>query len=121
MMQILVVDDDRDLARLLAYGLRSRGYLAEVAENGKEALSLLEKQRFDALVVDWNMPVMGGEQFLRERRLRASAPTVPIVVITGEPAAEQQARQLGAAAVLAKPFRLDDIVHLLARVLGDAT
>jgi CheY-like chemotaxis protein len=113
--------DDRELAELLAFGPRSRDYVVEVASDGSEALSLLDERRFDAMVPDWYMPVMGGEEFLKEHQLRcASIPPTPIVVITASPDAEQRAQQVGAVAVVPKPFNLDELVGVLVPVLGDA-
>jgi CheY-like chemotaxis protein len=120
MKQILVVDDDRDLAKLLACGLRLHGYAVQVAANGREALTILEQRSFDAIVFDWNMPVMGGEQFLEQHQLRtASASPTPIVVITARRDAEQRARELGAVAVVTKPFNLNELVRVLIPALGD--
>jgi hypothetical protein len=70
--QILVVDEDRDLVKLLAFGLRLHRYFVEVAENGKDALSVLERRSFDAIVLDWNMTVMSGAEFVEQRRRRTA-------------------------------------------------
>src|ERR1043166_2060542 len=97
MKQILVVDDDRDLAKLLAFGLRLHGYAVQVAANGREALSILEERSVDTIVLDWNMPVMSGEQFLKQhQRGTASGSPTPVVVMTARQDAEQKAWQLGA-------------------------
>ena len=121
MKQILLVDDDRDLAKLFAFGLRLRGYEVQVAANGREALALLEVRSFDAIVLDWNMPVMGGDEFLEQHQRRTpSTPSAPIIVITAQADIEHRARQLGAVAVLAKPFNLNELVRVLARLLGDS-
>src|SRR5689334_17759771 len=121
MQRILVVDDDRDLAKLLAIGLRLRGYLVEVAENGRDALALLNERRFDVIVLDWNMPIMGGEGFLEEHhRRKSSVLSPPVVVITARYDAERKARELGAVAAVAKPFNINELVRVLASVLDDA-
>jgi DNA-binding response OmpR family regulator len=120
MKQILVVDDDRDLANLLAFSLRLQGYAVQVAANGREALTILEERSFDAILLDWNMPVMDGERFLEQHQLRtASASVTPIVVITARPDAEEKARQLGAVAVVAKPFNFNELLRVLVPLLGD--
>ena len=119
MKQILVVDDDRDLAKLLALGLRLHGYAVQVAANGREALTILEERSFDAILLDWNMPVMDGERFLEQHQLRtASGSLTPIVVITARPDAEQKARQLGAVAVVGKPFNFNELLRVLVPLLG---
>jgi two-component system, OmpR family, phosphate regulon response regulator PhoB len=121
MKHMLVVDDDRELATVLAFGLRLHGYGVEVAENGRQALRLQDEQRFDAIVLDWNMPVMGGEEFLEQYRPRALATrAAPVIVLTARPDADEKARKLGAAAVVLKPFNLDELVRVLVSVLNDA-
>ena len=118
MKQILVVDDDRELAHLVAFGLRLHGYAAQVVANGREALSMLEEHTFDAILLDWTMPIMGGEQFLEQHRSRtASASPVPILVITAWPDAARRARQLRAAGVLAKPFNVNELMQVLLPLL----
>src|SRR5690242_2379461 len=116
MKKILVVDDDRELAALLAFGLRLRTYAVELAANGAEALALLARPgepSFDAIILDWNMPVMGGEEFLKRHQLRsASCPPTPIIVITARPDAEQKARQRGAVAVVTKPFNIHELLRV---------
>jgi DNA-binding response OmpR family regulator len=119
--QILVVDDDLELAKLVAFGLRLRGYAAQIAANGREALTLLQERTFDAIVLDWNMSVMGGEEFLKQYQRRTlSRPPTPIIVITARTDAELRARQLGAVDVVAKPFSLNELVRVLLGVLGDS-
>jgi DNA-binding response OmpR family regulator len=120
MKSILVVDDDLELARLLAFALRLRGYMVRVAANGMEALSLIGQWSFDAIVLDWNMPIMNGEDFLKERQLRTPSILLgPIVVITARPDADPKARQLGAAAVVEKPFNLAELLEVLKCLAGD--
>jgi DNA-binding response OmpR family regulator len=121
MKQILIVDDDRELANLLAFGLRLHGYAVQVAANGREALTILEERSFDAILLDWNMPVMDGERFLEQLQLRAASAWLnPIIVMTARPDLEQKARQLGAAIVLAKPFNFKELLQVLIPLLDDA-
>ena len=121
MKQILIVDDDRELANLLAFGLRLHGYAVQVAANGREALTILEERSFDAILLDWNMPVMDGDRFLEQLQLRAaSAWLSPIIVMTAQPDLAQKARQLGAAIVLAKPFNFKELLQVLILLLDDA-
>jgi CheY-like chemotaxis protein len=68
-------------------------------------------------VVDWTMPVMDGAAFLQACRREAGTSALPVVVMSGAPEAATQALRLGAAAVVAKPFRFDELEQLLARVI----
>jgi DNA-binding response OmpR family regulator len=112
MKRILVVDDDHRLAGLLAFGLRRRGYAVELAADGSQALERVRRGRFDLVLVDWHMPVMDGAAFLRAARA-AGTSTPPVVVMSGAPEAAARALELGAAAVLAKPFYLTELQALL--------
>jgi DNA-binding response OmpR family regulator len=116
MKRVLIVDDDHDLAGLLELALYRAGYDVEVATNGIGALERVRRAAFDVLLLDWNMPVADGAAFLRERRV-GDKHTPPVVVMSGAPDALERALRLGAAAVIAKPFRLDELEALLLRVL----
>ena len=116
MRRILVVDDDHELARLLAFALQRQGYVVELATNGSNALERVRRARFDVVVVDWTMPVMDGAAFLRTCRREAGSSTLPVVVMSGAPEAVTEALRLGAAAVVAKPFRLEELEALLERL-----
>lgn len=112
--RILMMDDDRELAQLLAFALDRHGYVVELAANGREALQRVIQGRFDVVLVDWNMPVMDGPEFLQEYRRQVGDAGAPIVVISAEPDVATQARQLGATRVLAKPFRLEELERLFS-------
>ena len=118
MKRVLVVDDDHELANLLAFTLRRQGYAVEVATNGSEALERVRRARFDIALVDWHMPIMDGATFLRELRRELGASIPLVVVMSGMPGAAALARDLEVAAVVQKPFRLKDLEALLERLVG---
>ena len=120
MKRILVVDDDHELAHVLAFALELRGYLVELATNGSDALERVRRARFDVVLVDWKMPVMDGRAFLREHVREAGTNVPPVVVMSGAPEAAAQALHLGAAAVVAKPFHFEELEALLVS-LTDAS
>lgn len=120
MIRVLVVDDDQELANLLAFGLQRRGHVVELAANGSEALERVRRARFDVVLVDWNMPVMDGPSFLQQYRREAGTSLPPIVAMSGDPQSAAQAVRLGAAAVVLKPFRLEALETLLVN-LADAS
>ena len=102
--RLLIADDDPDIRQLLSDRLTSDGYVVETAEDGKEALQAVRSKKFDAIILDINMPEMTGLEVLQA--LRAEQPSLPIIVIT---AAEARSRalvavQAGAQAYLLKPF-----------------
>ena len=114
--RVLVVDDDAAVRDLLAVVLGAEGYVVRAAENGAEALALIDMERPDLILLDMMMPVMDGWQFAQAYRQRPGPPA-PIVVCTAVNNAATSATQIGAAAHLPKPFKLTDLCSCVARNL----
>jgi len=110
--RILVVDDERQITRVLRYSLASYGYEVQVAAGGEEALAAFSAWKPDIIVTDLAMPNMGGLELCR--RLRAIS-AVPIIVLSakGEERIKVEALDAGADDYVTKPFGMDE---LLARV-----
>ena len=89
-LNVLVVEDDPDLAALEAELLEEHGHHVEVANNGREALAAVERAAPDLILLDMKMPVMGGREFADEYR-RAQPSPAPIVVITAADDAQVRA------------------------------
>jgi DNA-binding response OmpR family regulator len=121
MKRILVVDDDHELLSLLAFALRRRGYLVELATNGGDALEHVRRGQFDVVLLDWNMPAMDGAALLRQCCREAGTSVPPVVVMSRAPETAPHALHLGAVAVVERPFRFADLEALLVsltRALG---
>lgn len=119
MRTYLVVDDNRDFAENLAEIVRDRGDDVAVAESGPEAVALARGRRFDAVLTDMRMPLMGGAEVVHE--IRRSDPGVPAMVITahvGDDAIDA-ARREGLLAVLSKPVDVRRLLELLASARRD--
>jgi CheY-like chemotaxis protein len=112
---ILVVDDDAAVAGMLRDALTSWGYDVVLASNGREGLHALGKQHLDGILLDINMPVMGGETMLDE--LRWLGYQTPVVVISGGdvPTLRRLVKE-GAQAFAIKPFLLPSLKKLCERV-----
>jgi two-component system, OmpR family, KDP operon response regulator KdpE len=110
--RILVVDDEPQIRRALKTALTGHGYEVEVAENGKEALTLLPSWQPDALVLDLVMPDVDGLEVLRQTRTWSDLPVL-VLSARGQERDKVQALDLGADDYLTKPFGMDE---LLARV-----
>jgi two-component system KDP operon response regulator KdpE len=109
---ILVVDDEAPMRKLLSTNLRANGYTVQVAADGSEALSLIDQQTFDLLLLDVNIPGPNGLQVLEAVRRDAE---IPILMLSGRRRERDtvEALDLGADDYLAKPF---GVAELLARV-----
>jgi len=113
--RLLIVDDDPALLAGLSDALHVR--LPEVstatAASAKQALGLMANADFDCILCDLVMPEMNGLEFLR--RVRQVCPETAVILMTGcgNDATAAEARRLGAAGFLPKPFTMDDVVPLI--------
>ena len=110
---VLVVDDDAAILRTVTEILSDEGYTVLTATNGAEALTILAEASPRVILLDMRMPVMDGWQFARARDERQRA--IPLVVMTAAQDARQWAREVGAAAYLAKPFDLAELLDTVER------
>jgi DNA-binding response OmpR family regulator len=117
---ILVVDDERHIRDILRESLEARGYAVRTAEDGEQALGLLERERFSLLLVDIRMPQRGGLSLLERARERIGA--TPVIVLTGMAGPEEigKALRLGVFRCVRKPFQLGALLGDIAAALGRA-
>lgn len=113
---ILVVDDEHDIRELLRTTLEDEGYRVLCATDGEDGLRVAGGARHDAIVLDLKMPVMDGAEFAR--RYRGSGGSAPIVVITAQHGAEEQAADLDICAYLSKPFELEVLIDGIRSCTG---
>jgi DNA-binding NtrC family response regulator len=111
---ILVVDDDPAVLGTVADLLELEGHRVERAGNGREALEAVERRRPCLVLLDMRMPLVDGWAFARE--LKAREIDLPIIVMTAAQDAAAWAEQIGAAAVLAKPFDVDNLLDTVERL-----
>jgi two-component system response regulator HydG len=118
--RILIVDDQIEMVRTLVDGLTDRGYVAEAAASGPEALQRVAGDDIDLVVTDLRMPHVDGLQIL-EASLRA-APDRPVIIMTTHSAVNTAllAIRMGAHHYLTKPFKVDELALFAARALADA-
>jgi CheY-like chemotaxis protein len=111
---VLIADDDPEVRQLVAEYLGAHGFETVEAANGLEALLCVKRRRPEAIVLDINMPRLGGLEALK--RIHSFAPLTRVVIYSGtlQPDIERQAINLGVAAVFAKPGRLEDLMRALA-------
>lgn len=120
--RILVVEDERDIAALVAYHLTKEGYRVRTAEGGAEALEAAAAERPDLLVLDLMLPGFSGYEVLQEIRRRADLAEVPVVVLTArrDEADRVKGLELGADDYVTKPFSPRELVLRVGAVLRRA-
>ena len=113
--RILVVEDESDLALLLAYNLEAEGYLPECVAHGDEAELRLAEEPPDLLILDWMLPGVSGLEICRRLRARETSRTLPVIMLTarGEEGERVRGLSVGADDYVVKPF---SVPELMARV-----
>jgi two-component system KDP operon response regulator KdpE len=111
-MRILIVDDERQITRMLRTSLQSHGYEVQVAQDGLEALALFEQSPPDLIVTDLSMPNMDGLELTRAVRRIADTPII-VLSVREQESTKIAALDSGADDYVAKPFSMPE---LMARV-----
>jgi DNA-binding NtrC family response regulator len=117
MGKILLVEDQKNLRRVLAAFLKREGHSVEEAENGQQAIQKLEKMPFDLVLTDWRMEPVNGLEVLRmAKKIR---PKTEVVVITayGTVSGGVEAMKLGAYDYLQKPVENDKLKLVVERAI----
>jgi two-component system phosphate regulon response regulator PhoB len=121
--RILVVEDESDLALLLAYNLEAEGYVVERVERGDEAELRLAENAPDLVILDWMLPGVSGLEICRRLRARETTRTLPVIMVTarGEEAERVRGLLVGADDYVVKPFSVPELmarVSLIAKRFG---
>jgi CheY-like chemotaxis protein len=114
--RILVIDDDSDIREVVGEALAFEGHEVASARDGAEGLARCHVFHPDLILLDLMMPGMNGWDFRRAQRRDASLARIPVLVVT----ALGHDPDIEVAAVLAKPFRLDDLLAHVRRLTAGA-
>lgn len=123
MANILVIDDDKDIQRLLEYALKRAGHTVDAAFDGQQGLSYAEATKPDLIVCDVMMPKMTGYEFCRQARSKPNLRHTPIIVFSArfQPIDKQTALEAGATDYLSKSTAPDTLVKRITDLLPDAS
>jgi len=118
---ILIVDDDIVLARAYALALGTQGYAVKTTHTAEDALNEVRMSPPDAIILDYRMPMINGAGFLYRLRSHGAAERIPVLVITGETAFEQEVleefKELGAQ-IRQKPIGLEAFLAAARELVG---
>ena len=112
---VLVVEDELAQREVLAYNLEAEGFSVSKAENGEEALILVDETSPDIIVLDWMMPNLSGIEVCRRLKTRPETRTIPIIMLSARSEEVDKVRGLetGADDYVVKPY---SVIELMARV-----
>ena len=122
--RVLVVDDEPDILAVIRITLRARGgFEVEVCQSGEEALELARRFAPDLILLDVMMPGIDGPTTLEALRADPKTAAIPVVFLTAKAMSHERARylDLGAAAVIAKPFEQRTLANELEQIVRNRT
>jgi chemosensory pili system protein ChpA (sensor histidine kinase/response regulator) len=120
--KVLVVDDSISIRKYVQRFLDRTGYEVEVAPDGMEALNILSKIKFDAVITDLEMPTMHGYDLISEMKRNPELMNIPLIVLTSRAGEKhrQKAINMGAQDYLVKPFEEEEMLGVLKKILNGA-
>jgi two-component system, chemotaxis family, chemotaxis protein CheY len=119
MKKILAVDDSASIRQMVGFTLKTAGYDVTDAVDGKDGLAKANKEKFDMIITDLNMPNMDGIGMITEIRKLPGYSFVPILMLTTESQAEKKdaGRKAGATGWIVKPFNSEQLTLVMQKLL----
>ncbi|MGE0398909.1 MAG: response regulator [Kofleriaceae bacterium] len=127
LFRVLVVEDNKHVAQLITEGLRGSSrrdfggvsFVFRSAEDGRAAVEILRREKFDALIIDVYLPVVDGPKVILQARTELGLTELPIIAVSaGGDSARRAALDAGANIFLDKPMRLRQVIDTMQRLLG---
>jgi DNA-binding response OmpR family regulator len=117
-MKILICEDNKLALRTLTAVLQREGYKTSSAADGNAAMSMIQNDSFDLLIVDIHLPYHSGLELVKYLRSEMKNDT-PVLIITAfsDPQVQQQAGELGIQGYIVKPFNPDDTINQIRSIL----
>ena len=114
-VKVLIVDDEKDFLEIMAERMRTHGLDVLTATSAEEAFKMVEKESYDAVIMDFMMPAIDGFQALK--LLKEKKPEVQIILLTGNVPEQKrvEAKKLGALDVIEKPADLNVLVRKIRK------
>ena len=117
-MRMLVVDDEEGLRSSLVHQFTEEGFEVEMAEDGDIALAMMERAKYDIILLDLKMPRMDGMTVLREMKKLHKSPHVIVLTIVDDLSKAQESVKLGADDFITKPYDPEELLHIVIKMLS---
>lgn len=117
---ILVIDDDESMLEIIKSSLNKSGFNAITAVSGQEGLQIAAKTKPDAIILDWMMPEMDGNEVLKNLKNNSDLKSIPVMMLTAKDEINNisESLTLGAKEYIVKPFDLENMVLRLRNMIA---
>ncbi len=114
---VLIIDDDREIVRLIETALSAKGYNVQMAYDARQGLTLALSDPPDLILLDYYLPGRDGLALLKDLRAAPNLTDVPVIMITARPSSElvNEVKQYDVASFLVKPFDINLLVERVTR------
>ena len=116
----MTVDDSASVRQMVSFTLKGAGYEVVEAKDGKDALSKVNGTQVQMVITDLNMPNLDGIGLIKELRAKPGFKFIPIIMLTTESqdTKKQEGKAAGATGWIVKPFKSDQLLAVVKKVLG---
>lgn len=116
---ILVIDDDEAILEIITQSLNTSGFVTLSAQSGKEGLEIAAARKPDAIILDWMMPEMNGNEVLKTLKTDNALKNIPVMMLTAKDEINNISESLtiGAKEYIVKPFDLENMVIRLRNMI----
>jgi len=119
--KILIVEDEKDVLKVLAKSLGTEGFSIITADNGNDAIKLAKSEHPDLIVLDILLPDMDGDEVSAVLKKNFETKNIPVIYLTGmfpkREDEEQQGRVVGGHVLIAKPYTLEELLAHIERLI----
>ena len=114
---MLVVDNDRDMCRVISDVLKEKGFEVNISHKGEDALEKIDRQSHDVMILDYKLSGISGLTVLQ--KVRQMRPSIQVIMISafGDSSTKRRAKELGAYEFLDKPFNISRLTKVVNRAL----
>lgn len=119
MKKIVIIEDEQDLAELLAFNLEAEGFRTSIAQDGRSGLELVTSELPDLVILDLMLPETNGIEVCKRLRNQSATRGIPIIMLTarGEEIDRVVGFEVGADDYLVKPFSIRELLHRIVAIL----
>lgn len=118
--QILLVDDDPDIGKMMKTILEYDGYSVDVTERGESTESLIRNQQYDVLIMDMLLSGMNGAEICARIKEDQTLRKIPILMVSAHPNAKEICLSAGADDFISKPFDMDELLAKVSLLVSAA-